>query len=358
VEEPSFSIRVKDLSVDYKTYRGAIHALNHVNLDMRPSEIVAVVGESGCGKSTLGLALIGLLPSPSARIANGEIIFDNKDLLKFNRSEMTKVRGTGISMIFQDPTSSLNPVYSVRDHLKEAQNVKKKRMLSKYSEKQSAGRSAFTMPSASPNYGTTRPGQRDLDSKEIIRALKNVQISDPEHVVDKYPHELSGGMAQRICIAEALIEKPRVLIADEPTSALDVTTQAQVLNLMRKLRDEIHSSILFITHDLAVAAQIADRAIVMYAGEIIEDAPIDDIFREPLHPYTEGLMRSFPNIYKGEGTLAAIGGDVPNLRNPPGGCKFSPRCPYAFAKCKQEEPELVNITADRKVACFLREGVE
>ncbi len=357
-EERVFTIQVRDLSVNYKTYRGEIHALNHINLDIRPSEIVAVVGESGCGKSTLGLALIGLLPSPSSRVASGEIIFDNKDLLKLTRAEMTKVRGTGISMIFQDPSSSLNPLYSVGDHLREAQKVKRKRSLSKYSEKEPAGRSAFAIPNLSQGYqgDTVEPSKKDGESKEIVGALKSVQISDPERVVGRYAHELSGGMAQRVCIAEALIEKPRVLIADEPTSALDVTTQSQVLNLMRKLRDDIHSSILFITHDLAVAAQIADRAIVMYAGEIIEDAPIDDIFREPLHPYTEGLMRSFPNIYKGEGNLATIGGDVPSLRNPPAGCKFHPRCPYAFARCAQEEPQLVNVSPKRKVSCFLREG--
>ncbi len=190
---------------------------------------------------------------------------------------------------------------------------------------------------------------------EILQALKKVQIPDPERVLDKYPHELSGGMCQRIVIARALIEKPALLIADEPTSALDVTNQAHVLNLMRTLRDEQGSSILFITHDLAVAAQIADTMVVMYAGEIIETGNIIDVFSQPSHPYTEGLIRSFPQRSKKQGELEAISGDVPDLRNPPSGCRFHPRCKYVFSRCSIEHPELSEFTKDRQVACFLRD---
>ena len=187
-----------------------------------------------------------------------------------------------------------------------------------------------------------------------MEALGAVQISDPERVIDKYPHELSGGMAQRVMISQALIEKPAILIADEPTSALDVTSQAQVLALMRDLRDNIKSSILFITHDLAVAAQIADRVVVMYAAEAVEIAKVNDIFKEPLHPYTEGLISSFPQKYKDEGKLDAISGDVPDLRNPPIGCRFHPRCKYMFDRCIREHPELIEVKPERKAACFLR----
>jgi oligopeptide/dipeptide ABC transporter ATP-binding protein len=204
--------------------------------------------------------------------------------------------------------------------------------------------------------GVTRRLRRNSSSLvEAIDALKSVQISDPERVVDKYPHELSGGMAQRVMIAQTLLERPSLLIADEPTSAVDVTTQGELLKLMRQLRNQINSSILFITHDLAVAAQMGDEVVVMYAGEVVEHASVREIFKEPLHPYTEALLRSFPRKYRREGKLEAISGDVPNLRNPPPGCLFHPRCPHAFARCRKEHPNLHEIAPNRQVACFLRD---
>jgi oligopeptide/dipeptide ABC transporter ATP-binding protein len=350
--------------VRYQTFRGDVTALRDVSLDVRGSKIVAIVGESGCGKSTLGLALIGLLPTPPARVDEGEILYQGKNLLGLTDSEWVEFRGTNISMIFQEPMSSLDPVYSVGEQLTEAIAVREKRAerasanlqptiihSSDKSEKEKSNRP----PPAVESQGISRKLKRNSPYlAEAVDALKSVQISDPDRVVDKYPHELSGGIAQRVMIAQVLLQRPSLLIADEPTSAVDVTTQGQLLTLMRKLRNEIKGSILFITHDLAVAAQISDEVIVMYAGEIVEHASAQDIFKLPLHPYAEALLRSFPRRYKDEGNLTAISGDVPNLRNPPPGCQFHPRCPYAFARCRKDSPRLVEVEPDHRVACFLR----
>jgi len=350
--------------VKYRTFRGDVTALKGANLNIRTSTIIAVVGESGCGKSTLGLAIIGLLPIPPARVDEGEILYHGKNLLGMTQQEWVQLRGTNISMIFQDPMSSLDPVYSVGQQLTEAIEVREKR----------AGRPLMGIPSdnAVNNRATSQenPQRRPMAEleevtrrlrgsspyfSEAVEALKSVQISDPERVVDKYPHELSGGMAQRVMIAQTLLERPSLLIADEPTSAVDVTTQGQLLNLMRQLRDQIKSSILFITHDLAVAAQMADEVVVMYAGEVVEHASVQEIFKQPLHPYTEALLRSFPRKYRDEGRLEAISGDVPNLLNPPPGCQFHPRCPYAFTRCRKDQPNLREVAPNHKVACFLRD---
>lgn len=348
--------------VKYLTYQRDVVALSNVNLNVPRSTIVAIVGESGCGKSTLGYSIIGLLQKPPAEIGGGEIVFQGRDILKLDESEMVELRGTGISMIFQEPMTSLDPVYSVGQQLSEAIDVREKRR-----KRRSSYHSAFDGSTPSASYVPPGLGERMVGSgvsslgrgnkkysDEAIDALKRVHISDPERVVDKYPHELSGGMAQRVMIAEALVEKPQIMIADEPTSALDVTTQAQVLFLMRELREEIGTSILFITHDLAVAAQIADQVVVMYAGEIVEQASVSEMFHSNLHPYTEGLLKSFSQGYKDEGKIEAISGDVPNLKNLPEGCRFHPRCKYAFARCSVEHPELEEVLPGHRVACFLR----
>jgi len=345
--------------VKYKTFNRDVLALNGVDLNVPRSTIIAIVGESGCGKSTLGYSIIGLLQKPPAEIAGGEILFQGRDLLKLEESELVQLRGTGISMIFQEPMTSLDPVYTVGQQLSEAIEVREKR------KKRKAGYHAAYDPGSShapPGLGERMVGSgvssatrgRGKLSEEAIDALRRVHISDPERVVNRYPHELSGGMAQRVMIAEALVEKPAVMIADEPTSALDVTTQAQVLFLMRELRDDIGTSILFITHDLAVAAQIADRVIVMYAGEIVEQASVQEMFHHSLHPYTEGLLKSFSHGYKDEGKMEAIRGDVPNLKYLPSGCKFHPRCKYAFGRCSVEPPKLEEVAPDHEVSCFLR----
>jgi len=353
-------LNIRNLAVIYKTFNRDVLALSNVNLDVPRSTIIAIVGESGCGKSTLGYSIIGLLQKPPAEIDHGEIFFQGKDILKLEESEIVELRGTGISMIFQEPMSSLDPVYTVGQQLNEAIDIRekrKKRRAGYHGAFESSGPSGSHAP---PGLGErmvgsgVSMGRRKKFSDEAIDALRRVHISDPERVIDKYPHELSGGMAQRVMIAEALVEKPAVMIADEPTSALDVTTQAQVLFLMRELREEIGTSILFITHDLAVAAQIADQVIVMYAGEIVEQASVGEMFHSSLHPYTEGLLKSFSHGYKDEGKMEAISGDVPNLKYLPEGCKFHPRCKYAFDRCSNELPKLEEVRPGHKVACFLR----
>ena len=352
-------LKVTDLTVKYKSAVKEITALHRVNLSIEPSQIVAVVGESGCGKSTLGLSIIRLLQKPPAEIVSGQIFFKDNDLLKLSDKQMAGLRGTDISMIFQEPMSSLDPVYTVGTQMHEAIEVR---------EKRKAARDYGPFTRANPQLakgtqgglprllGVQLPSSRRefTYSGETVDVLEKVQIADPERVLNKYPHELSGGMVQRVMIAQALVEKPSLLLADEPTSAVDVTIQAQVLRLMLDLRNEIHSSILLITHDLAVAAQVADRIAVMYAGEVVELSDVRELFNKPLHPYTEGLLKSLPRKYRDEGWLEAIPGDVPDLKSPPSGCRFDPRCPYAFERCHTEHPELVEPEPKRKVACFLR----
>ncbi len=355
-------LSIRNLVVKYRTYQKDVVALSNVNLDVPKSTIIAIVGESGCGKSTLGYSIIGLLQKPPAEVGGGEIFFEGRDLLKLDEKEMVELRGTGISMIFQEPMTSLDPVYSVGQQLSEAIDVREKRTKRRASYHVPYDTSSPDASYAPPGLtqkmtgtGISSLGRRNRKySQEAVEALKRVHISDPERVIDKYPHELSGGMAQRVMIAEALVEKPSIMIADEPTSALDVTTQAQVLFLMRELREEIGTSILFITHDLAVAAQIADQVVVMYAGEIVEQGSVREMFHSSLHPYTEGLLRSFSHSYKDEGKIEAISGDVPNLKALPEGCRFHPRCKYAFAKCSVEHPELEEVLPGHRVACFLR----
>jgi oligopeptide/dipeptide ABC transporter ATP-binding protein len=352
-------LTVLDLTVKYRSAVKEITALNKVHLSIQPAQIVAIVGESGCGKSTLGLSIIRLLQSPPAEVESGQVLFKGKDLLRLNDKEMANLRGTSISMIFQEPMSSLDPVYTVGKQIEEAIGIRERRVRAK---------DYGPFPRSNPElrrgthgglariFGLELPRSRRgyTYSGEIVDVLERVQIADPERVLNKYPHELSGGMVQRVMIAQALVERPSLLIADEPTSAVDVTTQAQVLQLMQQLRKDIGSSILLVTHDLAVAAQVADRIAVMYAGEIVEIADVTELFEGPLHPYTEGLLKSLPRQYREEGKLEAIAGDVPDLKSPPPGCRFHPRCKYAFDRCHVEHPELVEPNPNRKVACFLR----
>ena len=340
-------LSVKDLTVQFGGRRGRVTALNHVSFDVKPSEIISFVGESGCGKSSLGLAIIGLLPDWTTK--TGSILFDNIDILPLPNREMTKYRGTKISMIFQEPMSSLNPVFKVGMQIAEAIQVREIRSPPK------GNYGPFDVR------GDVRKGHLPRFRKavdqglkaEVLRYLNLVRIPDPVEVSEKYPHELSGGMRQRVMISMALAERPSLLIADEPTTALDVTTQAQILSLMGEMTQQFKTALMFITHDLDVAGIIADRVIVMYAGEMVEDCSVDELFSNALHPYTKGLMNSTPRSAKGSKRLESVMGNVPNLIEPPPGCRFHPRCPFAMDGCKTDAPEYVQLGANHRVRCFL-----
>jgi oligopeptide/dipeptide ABC transporter ATP-binding protein len=351
VSEPILS--VEHLSVDYRAPSGTVRAVDDVSLTIPSGRVVGIVGETGCGKSTLAQAIPRLLPEPPARIAAGKIVFRGTDLVGLPARRLPLVRGTGIGMIFQEPLNSLNPAVRVYDQIAEAVLIRRWREAGvlpsfrggaepfDYSHRPlpepSAVLSRPITPGASAMESARRrlPGRRDV-REEVLEFLRLVRIQDPETILDRYPHELSGGMRQRIMIAMALSERPSLLIADEPTSALDVTIQAQVLTLMKELIDEVQASILFISHDFGVIAEIADDLGVMYAGRLVELGPVAEVFGSPRHPYTKHLLRAIPERYKSDGPLAAIPGAVPNLAHPPPGCRFHPRCTMAQAVCRAD----------------------
>jgi oligopeptide/dipeptide ABC transporter ATP-binding protein len=324
-------LSVQSLRLDYETLQARTHALNGVDLEVRQGEVVGVVGESGSGKSTLALAIIGLLPSPPAKILpGGRILFEGQDILAMGESQLEGVRGTGISMIFQEPLTSLNPIFTIGDQVAESVRVGLERRT-----------------------GTGKPEDMEGEAKrETISWLGRVGLPDPASTLGRYPHELSGGMRQRVMIAMAMAARPSLILADEPTSAVDVTTQAQILKLMRSLIDEARTSVLFISHDLAVVAQVADRAAVMYAGMVVEEAPVSELFENPLHPYTKALLGSLPRD-DARGRLESIPGMVPNLANIPSGCPFHPRCGYAMDICSKERPKVMEVRPGHRVACVL-----
>lgn len=340
----------------YSTSTGDVNALNGISLDIYPEEVVGIVGESGSGKSTLGLSITKLIPSPPARFESGTINYKGLDIMRVSPRMMKFVRGTEISMIFQEPVSSLNPVLSIGDQLSEAIMVRESRLSSTLDH--NAFRNAVENGSTASLLIKDRNLQRNKEGvkEEAINALKLVRITDPERIYARYPFELSGGMAQRVMIAMALSQKPSLLIADEPTSALDVTTQAEILKLIRELIHEVHTSVLFITHDLALVEHIADRVAVMYAGEVVETAPTEELLSNPMHPYTKGLIGSFPTGYKKSSQISPIPGSVPNLRNPPSGCKFHPRCPNAFELCMDGKVGWTEVAPGHGVACHLYSG--
>jgi len=349
-------LSIRDLTIEYAGSDGTLTAVDQVSLDVPQNKLIAVVGESGCGKSTLGLSIIGLLPTPPAKIAGGKINYKDIDLVPLTEKQRREFRGTEIAMIFQEPLTSLNPVYKVGDQIAEAILVREIRRTKK--SQLAANTDIMQKTYSSRSIQTTRIPRfrRHLTSQlrtEIIDALKLVRIADPEQVIERYPFELSGGMRQRVMIAMAISQKPSLLVADEPTTALDVTTQAQVLKLMKELMDEVKTSIFLVTHDLAVASQVADQVIVMYAGEIVEIANVYDLFSDPLHPYSKGLLSCIPAGYKEDTNLEPIPGNVPNLLNPPVGCRFAPRCPYVMKICKEKKPKLVESKQGHLVECFL-----
>ena len=348
-------IEVEHLSITYTVGAGVFQAVSDVSLSIEPGRVVGIVGETGCGKSTLAQAIPRLLPEPPATIGSGRIVFRGTDLVKVPKRQLPMVRGTGIGMIFQEPLNSLNPAFRVYDQIAESVQIRHWREMGwvrsfqggdkpfDYSKPpiQASVSGALARPFV-PTEGAAGDAVRkkiqtrsDL-REEVLGYLRLVRINDPETILDLYPHELSGGMRQRIMIAMALSQKPSLLIADEPTSALDVTIQAQVLTLMKELMDEIHTSILFISHDLGVIAEIADQVGVMYAGALVEFGPVADVFESPRHPYTKALLRSIPRTYQRDGALPTLPGSVPNLSRLPDGCAFAPRCPIARPECSAE----------------------
>jgi len=371
-------LEIKDLVLNFYTYEGVVKALDGVNLHIREGETLGLVGETGCGKSVTSFSTLVLVPTPG-KIEKGHVFFkiQNKkiDLLKQDERFLRSMRGYDISMVFQEPRAYLNPVYTVSDqisevllkHRKEEFLKKTIEMIEKERKEKGLKGSTFEMRLykrmiEKPNSLITRilskiPGsQRSLKrelQKEVVRILKEMEIPDPERVANMYPHELSGGMAQRVVIAMALACNPKLLIADEPTTNLDVTVQAQILNLIKRLKKKFKSSVLYITHDLGVVAEISDRIAVMYAGNVVELADVYELFKRPLHPYTRGLLESIPRPGK---PLKSISGSVPNLINPPSGCRFHPRCPYAMDICRKVKPVFREIGKDHYVACHLFGG--
>jgi oligopeptide/dipeptide ABC transporter ATP-binding protein len=323
-------LEVKGLKTYFYTDDGVVRAVDGVSFEVYPGEVLGLVGESGCGKSVTSLSIMRLISKPG-RIDEGEILLDGQNLLKLPEEEMIKVRGNRISMIFQQPQTALNPVFKVGDQLAEVLDVH-----------QDLGKEAGW--------------------KRAIALLKMVGVPDPERRVEAYPHELSGGMAQRVMIAMALACVPELLIADEPTTALDVTIQAQILDLMRDLRREMGTSVILITHDLGVVAEMAERVAVMYAGEIVEQTDVNTLFDQPLHPYTQGLIGSIPILGEIKEKLDVIPGSVPNLVNLPPGCRFAPRCQarfkYSCTICAEVKPELVEVKQGHFVRCWLYQNAE
>jgi len=361
-------LTIEDLILRFYTYEGIVEALDKVNLKIKDGETLGVVGETGCGKTVTGLSTLVLVPPPG-KIEGGHILFDKKgktvDLLSQDEAFLRDIRGEDISMVFQDPRSALNPVYTVREQISEVflhhrrrefiEQVLKRPLTGferKIYEKMLENPESFTLKVISkiPIINRYKRKLKDEISSEVIRVLKEMQISDPERVVDMYPHELSGGMAQRVVIAIALACNPKLLIADEPTTNLDVTIQLQILNLIRELKRKFGSTIEYITHDLGVVAEMCDRVAVMYAGNIVEIADVTELFKNPLHPYTKALLESIPRPGK---EFKSIEGTVPSLINPPKGCRFHERCPYAMEICTKEKPVLKEITKKHFIQCHL-----
>jgi oligopeptide/dipeptide ABC transporter ATP-binding protein len=313
-------LNVKNLKTEFFTYGGVVKALDNVSFVLKKNETLGLVGETGCGKSVTALSILRLIPSPG-KIVGGKVVFKGQNLLEKTEEEMRRIRGKEISMIFQDPTRSLNPVltvgFQVAEPLIHHQSLKK-----------------------------------DVAFEAANKLLYNLDISNPKERLRNYPHELSGGMKQRIMIALALACRPNMIIADEPTTNLDVTIQAQIMELMKDMQREYQTSLLWITHNLGVVAEMCDRVAVMYAGNIVEIGDVKKILLEPLHPYTQSLRKCIPKSSEDKGKLAIIPGTVPNLINPPSGCRFHPRCPNALEICKKTKPEVVELGSGHNISCL------
>jgi len=317
-------LEIRNLCTHFKTPDGMVRAVDDVSLDVGAGDVLGIVGESGCGKSVLSLSILQLLPMPPAFFAGGEIVFEGRDLLRATAEEVRKIRGNRISMIFQEPMSALNPVFTIGNQLSEVFRIH-----------------------------WSLGGSEALEKS--VAMLEKVGVPAPHRRVREYPYQLSGGMRQRVMIAIALACRPALLIADEPTTALDVTIQAQILDLMGQLRAELGTAIVIISHDLGVIAETADRVAVMYTGQIMESADTLSLFATPLHPYTRGLMQAIPSLVAGAGQteLYEIAGVVPSLLDLPTGCPFNPRCPQVDAICRKQKPPLREVAAGHRVACWM-----
>jgi len=314
---------IKDLEIGFKTYGGEVQAVRGVSFHLDEGECIGVVGESGCGKSVTAKALLKLIPTPPGKIKNGEILFRDKDIISYTKKQMQPIRGAEISMIFQDPMTSLNPTMTIERQI-----------------------------------GEVIIKHQHADRKQVyertLEIMKLVGIPNPEKRLKQYPHEFSGGMRQRVMIAIAMACSPKLLIADEPTTALDVTIQAQILDLMKDLQKKFNTSIMLITHDLGVVANMAQRVLVFYAGKIVESGSCNEIFKNPRHPYTWGLMKSMPRVdSECKGMLASIEGAPPDLFKPPVGCSFAPRCECAMRICTIAEPPMISVNDAHGAACWL-----
>ena len=316
-------LEARDLKVEFQTLEGTVHALNGVSFAVKAGETLGIVGESGCGKSVSVLAVMRLIPQPPGRILSGVVDFAGRDLMRLSSSEMQAVRGNEISMIFQDPMTSLNPVLTIGRQISETMMVHK--------------------------------GLGEKEARQAaVELLEQVGIPSPRLRLDDYPHHFSGGMRQRVMIAMALSCNPRLLIADEPTTALDVTIQAQILDLIKHLRDQLGMAVIWISHDLAVIAELADHVAVMYSGYLVEEADVFQLYREPLHPYTLALLQSLPRLDTGElDKLRAIPGSPPDSTRLPPGCPFAPRCRFAAKRCHLENPPLMQIGPEHTAACWV-----
>jgi peptide/nickel transport system ATP-binding protein len=318
-------LEIKGLKTHFFTEEGVVRAVDGVDLHIDKGETLGIVGESGCGKTVTALSVMKLIPMPPGRIIEGQMLYQGKDLVTLPPAQMRKIRGKEISMVFQEPMTSLNPVFTIGEQIAEAIRL---------------------------HEGL---GRRDAMAK-TVDMLKLVHIPNPDRRVKEYPHQLSGGMRQRVMIAMALSCNPKLLIADEPTTALDVTIQAQILELLNELKAKIGMAVMLITHDMGVIAETAQRVMVMYAGKVVEEASVKNLFKEPLHPYTQGLLRSIPRIDLAatkKQRLEAIPGVVPSLLNLPKGCRFTPRCPHAMPVCSEQEPVLKEVRPGHKVSCWL-----
>lgn len=320
-------LELKDLSTHFFTDHGEVPAVDQVSFNVHKGEIVGVVGESGSGKSVTSLSILQLIPIPPGEIVGGTIYYKGENLATKTEKQMKKIRGNEISMIFQEPMTSLNPVFTIGNQMREAIRIHQKISKKKATDK-------------------------------AIEMLKIVGIPRAEHIVNEYPHQLSGGMRQRVMIAMAMSSDPSLLIADEPTTALDVTIQAQILDLMKKINKEENTSILLITHDLGVVADICDRVVVMYSGQVVEKGTTREILKDPQHPYTQGLIRSLPKLHGREKKLYSIPGTVARPKKGQIGCRFAPRCEFAFDQCFNENPKLFNLGNNRESRCFLHKEQE